>query len=50
MVNNWGGIGKGMIAELTRNRRTAKKPIKDLKKSLHFTSFNVRTSLLSVAS
>lgn len=29
MVNNWGRIGKGMIAELTRNRRTAKKTIKD---------------------
>lgn len=38
MVNNWGGIGKGMIAELTRNRRTAKKnPLKIKKKitSLH---------------
>lgn len=40
MVNNWGGIGKGVIAELTRNRRTAKKPIKDFLKN-HFTSLSM---------
>lgn len=28
MVNNWGGTGKGVIAEFTRNRRTAKTPLK----------------------
>lgn len=37
MVNNWGGIGKGMIAELARNRRTAKKNPLKIKKN-HFTS------------